>query len=86
MEYFTNDETKFILTIMGIIELIGLSANGLTMFAILTRQQFLEIPTNIFLLSQAFADLSMLIMGLVIIPHVLYTNNDVSDTTKVSNM
>lgn len=68
--YLSTNERAFLTAVYIILSILGLLGNGLVIYAVISLGFYVDVPANIFILSQAFSDFCTAVSVLIYIVHM----------------
>ena len=71
--YLTPNERGLLTGVHIVLSFFGLAENGLVIYVVISSGSFIDVPMNIFILSQAFSDFRTALSLLIYIGHMYYS-------------
>ena len=75
--YFTPEERVILTATLSLMGFLGILCNGIVIYAIISLGSYVDVPANMFILSQAFADLGITASIPIYISHLYFDHWDV---------
>ncbi|XP_028417762.1 histamine H2 receptor-like [Dendronephthya gigantea] len=68
--YLTGNERTILTGLFAVLSIFGLFGNGIVVYVVISLRHYLDVPANIFILSQAFTDFGTALSLLIYIVHM----------------